>query len=833
VALFVAALAGCGGGDGTDGVDGVDGVDGADGADGITPGLVYNVPAMTATDWANLTLTGTVDNVTVASPPVVQFSVKGPNNKAVVGLTTAQVAFTIAKLVPASNGEPSHWVNYIVATPSSLTDPLCPGTLGKPTNDSTGTLVDHNDGTYTYTFARNVAGDANTPGSIQCVIDKSTASNKGDLGDVSWQPNLTHRLAVQIQGYNDPTAADHLRLNSAINLFYDFVPATGAKVAADDAGNRELVAIDNCNQCHQRLAFHGGGSRVDTQYCVLCHTDQRKFGVANSTIDYATSTLYGPNGEIYDPATYDALTSTQKTAIRTDRVNDKSWTDFPTMVHKIHNGPHSMLTGNNIHGLNLEEITFPRSQTNCVACHNNAAQADNWKTNPSRKACGACHDGIDWATGAGVTLSGSTFGHEGGGFADDSDCTLCHRPGGLRDNTLAHAFTQTDYVLNGAVPTGVYNFTYDVSAFTYGAGTASITFAIKRDGTNISLGEYNATTKPYLYMEDATHYATSYIEGTRSRGPQVVVAYSATKDGIATPADYTANLSMSLEGTSGIWQNPTTHPNATTWTKTSGVNTWTMIQNGDNSYTMTVAAAALPATPGLATGLIYGTFNQVGFQRWGDPVTPLLIAPQTAKRSLTTAERRIIVSADKCNACHGQLGASPNFHGGVRNDPQTCGICHNVDLTAHHSDPGYVLDELHPTQSIDSTVFIHRLHSGKTIFGEDTGFEISYPQSTANCARCHEGDAVTTTTSKRLFRRTSHPTATTWTVSSPTAAACTSCHDTEVAAGHIASASGVVGNVEVDQAGITALTAVTREGCMTCHGPGRSSDINVWHNGAL
>ena len=51
---------------------------------------------------------------------------------------------------------------------------------------------------------------------------------------------------------------------------------------------------------------------------------------------------------------------------------------------------------------------------NCEKCHDpaNAAtpQAGLWKTNPNRLACGSCHDGIDFATGVGLTLADKAAG---------------------------------------------------------------------------------------------------------------------------------------------------------------------------------------------------------------------------------------------------------------------------------------------------------------------------------------------------------------------------------------------------------------------------------------
>ena len=69
----------------------------------------------------------------------------------------------------------------------------------------------------------------------------------------------------------------------------------GAAVAQPTDGSsvplkRELTLQSNCSKCHSDFktevssanGFHGG-SRYDPKYCVVCHTDQRKYGQARAT----------------------------------------------------------------------------------------------------------------------------------------------------------------------------------------------------------------------------------------------------------------------------------------------------------------------------------------------------------------------------------------------------------------------------------------------------------------------------------------------------------------------------------------------------------------------
>ena len=109
------------------------------------------------------------------------------------------------------------------------------------------------------------------------------ANVRADLGDVTYDATLTHRIVVQVGGRlrhwpETPEAppAPPRREDDPANIIYDFIPSTGA-ARRGHGSQRQIVDMASCNTCHSKLAFHGG-NRVDTQFCVMCHNDQRKFG---------------------------------------------------------------------------------------------------------------------------------------------------------------------------------------------------------------------------------------------------------------------------------------------------------------------------------------------------------------------------------------------------------------------------------------------------------------------------------------------------------------------------------------------------------------------------
>ena len=181
-ATLTVAMSACGGNDtgaagpgGTTGAPGPSGPPGPAGPPGGSAANAINVGSNALTNpdainanaqvWSDLQTTVTITGVTIASPPVVSFTVVDSFGNPVVGLgntsksSTATVpsypnlSFAIAKLVPGSAGSPSRWVSYIVTTVPSTTTAAAPQ---RPGTDNTGTLVDNGDGTYKYTFYRDI-----------------------------------------------------------------------------------------------------------------------------------------------------------------------------------------------------------------------------------------------------------------------------------------------------------------------------------------------------------------------------------------------------------------------------------------------------------------------------------------------------------------------------------------------------------------------------------------------------------------------------------------------------------------------------------------------------
>lgn len=597
-ALISSALFGCGGGG-----------DGVNGSNSIVtvPINVSNkqtiaTNAVTPTSetvaaWRALEPKITVTGVTIASPPVVNFAVTDAAGNAVVGLknysqgtsaTSSSVAaltnlsFTLAKLVPATATAPSKWVSYLVTKPitveqkngsilqadkdkaSCTTDMSWCATY--PTTDKEGTLVDNGDGTYKYTFARDITKAATIVASLNDSADG--LKKKVDLGDVSYEPSLTHRLGVVVSGSapgtgsNTPTGATVIPgTNIAIagNTVYDFRPDGGTVTST-----RNIVDISSCASCHNGKGLAHGGSRKDPNLCVTCHTDQVKYGMSGEAT--RASALVLNDGTPFSTAPGAAnLGKTQNT---TSVLDGRAIGDYPNFVHKIHMGAELKLSGYNYIpatetkgtaiigvGMNFKEVEWIQDPRNCTKCHNGSDKTDinqatktadgnNWKTKPSRLACGACHDNVNFATGV-ITTATGTSNHLGGPASDDSSCASCHSTSAADPNAapadVAHR-TEASTANNKTVITGIASIAYEISSVKLNASRQPVfKFRIKNGDNYVKSFNIATATGTPAAVPSTFQAITGF-----SSGPTFYVAYAVPQDGVSAPADFNTYQSVSL-----------------------------------------------------------------------------------------------------------------------------------------------------------------------------------------------------------------------------------------------------------------------------------------------
>ncbi|HTM20685.1 MAG TPA: OmcA/MtrC family decaheme c-type cytochrome [Kofleriaceae bacterium] len=232
--------------------------------------------------------------------------------------------FLLAWLGQDGTGRPLQYTSYLTRLEGTSTQ----ATSESPPADDPDAQpqpVDIENGVFTYTFQAAV-----------------------DVGDNGGQTHTVGMYATrEVDG-----------VTYVANATFDFVP-DGSAAPID----RDVVATESCNGCHNRLEAHGG-SRREVRLCILCHSPQ-------TTDDETGNTL-----------------------------------DFKVMVHKIHAGSELsapyIINGYGDVDQDFSDIEFPRELRSCAACHdtNKAADAGLAMTRPSAAACGACHDTVDFVTGA-------------------------------------------------------------------------------------------------------------------------------------------------------------------------------------------------------------------------------------------------------------------------------------------------------------------------------------------------------------------------------------------------------------------------------------------------
>lgn len=726
--VMAMSLSGCGGsGDaGPQGPQGDPGTPGVPGPAGPPGTGAVNLAFITPEAWEAASFKAAVNSVTIASPPVVEFTLTDNQGNPVVGMETVtstgdgrgntfangvkqypNLAFALAKLVPRDDNNPSEWKSYIVTTvPTTASANATPT---RPTTDNTGTLeaVAGKPGTYKYTFFRDVPGIKAAVAAMAASAAAASANNRvEDLGDLTYAANLPHRLVIQIggaapgTGSNTPTgtvARPAVNLADAVNVIYDFTPATGAVLTAAEL-TREDVNIDSCNVCHGKLAFHGGSARVETRYCVVCHTEQRAYGQAK-----ATSTA----GKF--PALAETKTVNAATGIASYTYSPNTYVadgevagNFTTMIHKIHNGRELVKENYNYANLVFDQKGFSKlggGQRMCTTCHDSkiAATADNHKKLPSRVSCGACHDGINFATGGGSTLADkaataygaplATSGHVGRDQADDSKCALCHTAANIPvDHRMENLTKNNKYVLPGLA-----SFTYQIDSAAVNATSNDVTikFRVLQQVADSTGSVTNVTPTPVTFQAPSAN--GNPLAGFSSN-VGFLLAYSQSQDGITSPVDFN---NKGIKQAQPISVSLATLLNTTVDATKANIGTVGSLAGPDANgyYTATIRGNGSPVCGGTATpvpcvfpsGAKLRTVALQGyFTQLGAPTTPQGATGDVPRHAISVlktvtgdAARRTVVAADKCAGCHEWFEG----HGGNRvYETQVCVMCHNPGL---------------------------------------------------------------------------------------------------------------------------------------------------------
>jgi len=715
--VVVAAAVACTGSQGPEGKEGPAGPPGPS---------VIDFGVLTSAEMEVAKITAELVSVVVPADgqPMVSVRVTERHGSGVRGMSASAVTwrFALLKLTEGVNGSGNDsWVSYMAANDHST---------ASAETATPAALVDNQDGTYTYRFARKITAGVGAAGTV-------------------YEPSKVHRLVVLLYASGNPF--------SPVNVVMDFIPNTGNDVT----GQNEKVDASACLECHTQFRavagatgelgsgeFHGG-VRYDVRTCAACHNDQRRYAAPTSAAD--------------SPSISTGATWSGNLAV----VNNEAVLNFPVFIHKIHMGEDLTLKGGTYAGLPQPyETTYPQDIRNCVKCHRSPAPlADNWKNEPTRRACGACHDDISFVDPPPV---GRRL-HTGGPVNNDGICLLCHSAGApAGDIASSHlpvsppnannvylnpasgnSNTNAAYVAAvGAVPDGAQVISYEVSSVSTWTDSTATPSAVQRPQIVFKLRIADPTAKPPVAAKDVVFDATKKPElGIPGfvGSPSAYFVYAVPQDGVVAPADFNVSMSGYIRN---IWNGSATGGGAG---KILG-------PDANGFYTLQLTGVVVPTSAVMFTGGIGYTYslgsaaknfsdnaqpltqinlrdypytpNASGFAGKGGLVVP---APDVWKVGTGFTGRRIVVDNTKCSSCHVTLGVGPDFHAGQRNDSSSCNFCHRPN----QSSSGWSANQkdfIHAIHGAEKRGVPFNWHAPSATKGY---YDVTYPAVLNKCEMCH------------------------------------------------------------------------------------------------
>lgn len=462
---------------------------------------------VTVTGSSVAALTLTITGATLGATSSINFSLADQNGVGYVGLPASTLEVTVAKLIPGINGDDNAWQSYINVT----ANPTAGLGIGmqptvEATDDSGGSLVNHKDGTYTYTLGTNIT-TVTTPIAVP------------------FDATLTHRVAIDIRDSSLPEVNGVPQVNNGI---YTFQPATGATSAIL---TQDMVDLASCNACHDHLNAHGG-PRQDPRLCVTCHNPGSVEPNSTNTLDFK---------------------------VMLHKLHDGK--SLPSVVAGTPYVIYGYMNSTN----NYSSVVFPQNIENCTKCHNPAdtdtPDAGNYAAAPTMQACGSCHDDVNFSLGA-------AGGHPGGVEADNSQCAVCHSANGAagsveQSHTIVAKADAANFQYNiisvtntqpGKTPVvkfsvtnpnnnnSAYNLQTD-PAFTAGGGASRLEIDLAwstTDYENIGSGTYPGQPVSFSALT-----ATPNGDGTYTATSPVPVPATATGSGAVAIEGHPADTAVS------------------------------------------------------------------------------------------------------------------------------------------------------------------------------------------------------------------------------------------------------------------------------------------------
>lgn len=711
------------------------GDDDDDGRDDAPAGAVEMNPITGANAEGNIQIA--IGGVTIDSPPVVTFALSDENGqpldpREVLNDPSSRLRFYIARL-----DDKGRYLNYI---PNDDRNDDLDGL--RPSYDSNGDPASIRDriaqvkpGVYTYTFATDIQDSTKT------FQHFTSNSNLGTKRRTTFDPTKTHTVVIQLLRN---TVKNGKPFRQTANPYFNFRPDGG-----EVTQTREIVAISACNQCHGKLAVHGG-SRIDIPLCIVCHT----VGVSE------------------------------------DGTGGTASIDLKVMVHSIHMGKSlpSKAYFQTAAFRGYSTLTYPVFSADpvahtvpidCVKCHRQGTDiggksfgrnVERYKV-ATRDNCITCHNSTSFAGESTLTVAGvpgvPADPHSGGPQGDDSRCAnaSCHPATGADYSTNsvtgAHAVWEKSPVnprlvarVLSATNVGPGKYPRVTFQLTDGAGNpaapdpGTVTPALA--GNNVVLlrnnVEIHVAIKPKnipdflnekLVSDDPNNRFPVLTQTNGGGGSTATVsANAAARSGRLVTVDLGRGIFFINFSTAQTI--PATFATATP-TLTERPNklpslTGDFVNGATIAFAMQASRSDVSITHrGVPTVLGVASSNPANATvPPGTRVNPVIAADMKADVYYDLAaggavigtgeQRRRVVEDSDCEACHNVIAG---VHASRRPNAESCVLCHN------------------PNRNDENFVFlIHKLHTGEEgaigrFRRENIAEEIEFPNQRNRCYICH------------------------------------------------------------------------------------------------
>ena len=770
LALFILSACGDSGGDRAEGVE--PGPPPSGGNPPIPPIVIppvlgeVNAADIQSSDSVTASAKGIYVGKVFAGKLTMQFNLIVNEEDRVSGLSGQYARFTLAKLV--GNSGSSHgdsWQSYIETTE----DPICRGQTDIDNlNNSCTTFSIEVDPSLIPDSAKKVQHEY-AIGKVVTV--QASSENTGGFtaeDESEWLYDYSVDFSLVPESTEIHRACLQLSFPTSVdNICIDFIPSE--VVVANDGVTGTSLSADFYTTNNARKI-------VTEQSCNTCHNKLAIHGGGRTQTDYCVT--------CHNPGSIDA--------------NSGNSIDFKQLVHKIHfaqklpslieDGKPFVIWGYNNSAHDFSETTYPQEMINCNRCHAgdkdvefNQAQGIsppsamltddgyNWMINPTKMACESCHEKLFTDN---KKLNGNLPTTNHTEFTDEKQCAGCHRDRGIEEpGSLQPNQAHRDSVIENAM-----SLALNILEVTNTGPNQSpvIKFSITRESEAIDIKTFDGKVRIGIAWDAATDFDNEGLSGFDSLNIEVDAISEAMAVG-----DNLFELDLALVDSSiAPGHQPTTLP--------SGQDTIAVIIIGHETVT---------SEPEIVVSPIKS-----------------VIAYYPSEASIATS-RREIVDTKKCNNCHNRLAnvdsGHQGFHAAPSDNVQVCVACHGANLGfGAYADYRYLIHAVHASEMRENEY-------------RPKVDDVKFPGNLADCQTCHMAE------SQQLPLAFNTPifTGNNGQFTSPTAAVCSSCHDSDIAMAHMESAGG--SHFSADKQ----LILDNVETCSVCHGPGKTADVDVVHKG--